>query len=227
MVCAKNFSLFSRYVCIIIINHMLFTHVPPDFRSPEGFTGTTHSIVSAGVIREMARRHGLAEPGLRGLDPACGSYMIPRVLRMMGAHIDAADIERSHCESAQIEAGYLNAQRKGLGTVVCASMTELQPAEPYDYIYTSLPFDWFKTEAMPDPRYAQALVRLIRPGGLIIIYSAETAMRGVEEIPVASRQVAYLTSHPAVNLVATHQFYTAPREGYDQQFTELVLATAA
>jgi hypothetical protein len=206
---------------------MIITHVPPDFRTPEGFTGTTHSIVSAGVVREMARRYGLAEPGHRIIDPACGSYMIPRTLRLMGAHVDAADIDPAHCKLALKEADHLNAAGIGAGTVICASMTELKPKKRYNGAYLSLPFDWFRTKVMPDLCYVEALVDLVEPGAPIVIDSAKAVMRGTEKIPVASHQIAYMTAHPAVTLAAVETFNTRSVRGYDEQFEELVFVTAA
>jgi SAM-dependent methyltransferase len=151
---------------------MKFSNVEGNFYIPPGFEGDSHTILPDSVVAAMADAYGLTGKYVRGLDPACGTYTIPRVLRSLGAPcIDASDISPQYVALSQKEADILASKGLGSGHVQCADMTDITD-KPYDYAYTSLPFTWFKDGPDIGVKYATSIRRLLKPEGLLLLDSA-------------------------------------------------------
>jgi hypothetical protein len=194
-----------------------------DFYVPDGFTGNIHTIAPDSVIASTVKRYMLNDKTLRGLDPACGIYTIPRVLRKLGApRVDASDIDPVLCKFSQQEADILTAAGLGSGTVSVADFLTLQPQAPYDFIFTSLPFTWFAPDHVLGPEYAQALARLLVKDGRLILDSGDMVVRDNKYIPVAKRQIDYFSAH-GFELLERQEYEVAPVPGFDTLFIEIAL----
>lgn len=197
--------------------------VKSDFHVPTDFSGYIAGILPDKVVALMAVKYRLSDSGLTGIDPACGAYTIPRVLRTMGAGaVDACDIDGKVAAVAQKQADELELKGLGTGEVYNVDFMRFKPKRNYDYIYTSLPFAWFMTEST-DSIYAQSLKHMLVPKGMLIIDSATHAVRDGQKIAFANRQLQYFTQH-GFKLVDKNEFITQKLEGFDSQFTELVFA---
>lgn len=193
--------------------------VEADFYVPPSYDGPTEAILPDSVVAATAQRYALVESERRGIDPACGSYTIPRVLRTLGGTcVDAADIDPSCCATAKDLANLLPA----IGDVINSDVMHLPQRYAYDYVYTSLPFAWFFEHGTePNHDYAWALGRLLRNRGLLIIDSADTAVRNGQEIPLADRQIDYFEANEFTLIDRITYETKTSKPGFDTRFTEL------
>ncbi|MDB5175553.1 MAG: hypothetical protein JWM81_411 [Candidatus Saccharibacteria bacterium] len=206
---------------------IMIVHVPGDFYVPRGFTGDTRTIVPDSVVMWMANEYDLTHNGLLGLDPACGAYTIPRVLRTLGAtQVDACDIDANNFKISSEEAASLTARGLGVGITKLGDMTQLFFDDKYDYIYTSLPFNWFGDDPL-SPHYAMTLRHLIADTGMLLIDSAIHVIREDKKVPVASRQIKYFealgfTLEKQINFTIDGQ-----NSNFDNSYSELVFRLSA
>lgn len=175
--------------------------------------GTPHPdyIVPDEIVLESARDYGLLAPGLRGLDPMCGVGTIPRVISAAGGHCDGIEIDHEHFRVAR-------SALPASVTLIEGDCLDLRPSR-YDYIYTSPPFKLFFTP--DDGRMAKAFMRMLDPGGHLVIDGADEIDWGSGPRRVADAQTRYFTDH-GFRHVQTLRFRTNPRHGWDDQFTELL-----
>lgn len=200
-----------------------------EFYVPPGFEGDTRTIVPDEVVTITAETFGLTELG-RGLDPACGAYTIPRVLRTLGVNVDAADTHSSAIAVSRHEAAKLDAEQEqnqgiGTGVVRLAALQNNYPDNLYDFIYTSLPFRWFDTPDA-DPVFASALRWNLTPEGLLVVDSAHQVERDGKALQVAANQVVYLENHGFRLLDLVTFEMPDPPEGSDGQYVELAFVRA-
>ncbi|HSE29447.1 MAG TPA: hypothetical protein VLA77_02580 [Candidatus Saccharimonadales bacterium] len=183
-------------------------HIPKDTKSNPLF------IVPDEVIKITAKKLGLNHGGLRGIDPACGVGTIPRVITQIGGSCDGIEIDSHQYNIAVREAKNSN--------VILGDFTKAE-SDKYNYIYTSLPFTWFKNE-YPLTKIATALKSMLTSDGKLIIDSTDIANRNAESWPLANVQAEYFKKH-GFKLDQTLTFTTTKRQDMtDNIFLELVFS---
>lgn len=202
--------------------HAATLHIQGDVYIPVGLLSDPHMIVPDEVVTSCAQEYKLAAPGLRGLDPMCGVGTIPRVISAMGGLCDAIDIDPHHHAIAKRELPI--SVKITLGD--CLNLPP--PAEPYDYIYTSVPFGWF--EPLPHglgADLATAFRRLLKPEGMLLLDSDDETKRDGRTWPLAKAQIDYFTYH-GFRFDESRRFIArSPKKDQDTTFTELKFSMAS
>ena len=125
-----------------------------------------------------------------GIDPMCGAGTIPRVIIGMGGACDAIDIDPHQYAITKQELPS-NASVK-LGD--CMRLPA--PVRRYDYVYTSIPFEWFNDYLHDIPRgLARSFRRLLRPGGILLIDTDDVTERDGRSWQFAKTQITYFVAN--------------------------------
>jgi len=198
--------------------------VPGNFAALERGIHVPHPewMVPDDVIEHCTREWGLLVPHEDGapkigIDPFAGTGSIPDVINRMGGYCEANELDEEHCRimEARLAAGSLIRQ----GDYKTIRTPNFYRG--YDYIYTSPPFARF---VGPDVDYGNLGERfhgMLAEDGVLIIDSASTAERNGHTIHPAAYTVLYF-SHYGFRLKDWRGFQTTPRNGCDNQFTELL-----
>lgn len=181
---------------------------------PKGLQTDPHFIVPDEVVARSAQKFGLLRPSMRGFDPMCGVGTIPRIIHQLGGHCDGMEIDERQYVVAKHAVSHDT-------SVLLGDCLSAVPLQVYDYVYTSPPFAWFKGGQLPGPKCAEAFRSFLKPGGTLIIDTADKAVRGIEAWNVADIQVRYFSNH-GFNLKQILKFKVVTKQGkIDSQFTEL------
>lgn len=128
---------------------------------------------------------------MKVLDPLCGLGTIPRVILAEGGDCIGveSDIERYTYAAAMVKGAdirYGDYRRENL------------PRSAFDYIFTSFPFEWFRSSAIishVNSDYAEWMKTHLSPHGSLLIDSLPLAHRENEYWPVAKNQSVYLINN--------------------------------
>lgn len=214
--------------------------IPPDTPHPE-------FVVPTEVTDFIIKEYGLADPRIKVIDPFLGNADFLDRVRNKGGRCDGIELDprqykittdRISLHEGMIVQGRLRPDseiRQGDSMVTPTRLLALG----YNAIYTSPPFTMIHDLAHNylDKRLARALNAMLHSGdGVLIIDSADSAVRDGKSYSPAADTVNYLTKPAAVypgaqyadayfNLRTSHRFtVNNPPEGCDDQFTELVFS---
>jgi predicted O-methyltransferase YrrM len=196
--------------------------VPPDvitegrFYIPEGAPNPEY-ILPDDVVLYTAQRYGLLQPNMRGIDPLVGTGTIPRVINKAGGDCIGIELDPTHHAIARRETPPGTVIRLGDCTKVYLPQYELG----LHYVYTSPPFDLILHHPAEMDKIAVAFGWMLRPGGMLVIDSADEAVRHGRPIRPAAATIALLSRY-GFHLQEALRFRTTSHEGGDDQFTELL-----
>ena len=190
------------------------------------------------VIDFVITEFSLNNPRHRVIDPFPGNARFLQRIRERGGRADGIELDPQQFaigteQLALIKPGQFTAiDGWTSGELKLGDCTKTTPnfMGSYSAIYTSPPFTLMHELAKErHPYIAVALYRMLHPEGVLIIDSADKALRNGRELTPALDTINYLTNAGKASVdglfsfVASHKFtVTEPPNGCDGQFTELV-----
>jgi phosphoglycerate dehydrogenase-like enzyme len=193
------------------LQHALVVPIEGSIFVPEGMVRDPASILPDEVVEYTAQRYDLHHK--RGCDLMCGVGTIPRVITRLGGICNAWEIDPEQQRVANETLG--GRLWVGLGDAL-----KYSAEERYDYIYTSVPFSWFKPGAEPSAQLGRAFWRTLKPGGILIIDSDDFTVRGDQAWSLANRQIEYFERH-GFQFDESVRYITTGESAGDSTFTEL------
>jgi|GEM_PF-3367857 len=195
---------------------------------PVGLKSDPRFLVPEAVVELTTDRYELATPGRRGIDPMCGIGTMPRIIQRMGGKCDAIEIDSNQYTIARSE----------LSTGADIKLADCLTKEMggtlegvYDYVYTSVPFLWFKDypDGGPSDRPGDGLRdklgpsfrRMLKRRGILIIDCDDIAVRDGRSWPLAKYEIDYFTQHGFRFDESTRFSLKKPGERGDSTFTEI------
>jgi len=185
------------------------------FHVPEGAPRPEY-ILPDDVVEDRARRYGFLLPGVRVIDPMCGTGTIPRVINRLGGECHGIELDPVHYAIAASETPPGTVLVQGDCTKV---IMPYHTRGGYHYIYTSIPF-YILLSRYPDDRLAITFNRLLAPGGGVLIDSARSAARHDQTVNPAAATIRYFGRHH-MYLRDEQTFLATAPDGCDTEFTEL------
>jgi hypothetical protein len=189
--------------------------VPEGALDVPGFDPRT--IMPDEVAADIAERYGFIKEGRIGVDLMAGVATVSRVHRKLGGHCLAVEQNPDLCEVI----------RKALPDIDLTEgdCNDYEPPHPLDHGHLSPSFLASLEGSLGE--LAKTLIRVLKPGAIVVIDSDDfTKRRGPRE-PLAPRQIDYFTSHGLL-FERTHRYVVEhPASGVPQDtgFTEIVLRT--
>lgn len=169
------------------------------------------------VILYTANRYGFLMPNMRGIDPLVGTGTIPRVINEAGGDCMGIELDPEHYEIAKRETPP--------GTILtlgdCTKLYRPEYELGLHYIYTSPPFDLILNYPSEMRKIAVAFGWMLRPGGMLVIDSADEAVRHGKTVKPAAATIALLAGY-GFHLHEALPFHTPQQGDCDNQFTELL-----
>lgn len=158
----------------------------------------------------------------------CGIGTMPRIIQRMGGNCDAIEIDADQYAIARSE---LSA-RADIKLADCLTKEIGVTLEGvYSYIYTSVPFLWFRDYLDGGPfdqpgdelhdKLGPAFRRMLKHSGILIIDCDDTAIRDGRSWPLANYEIDYFTQHGFRFDESTRFSLKEPEKRGDSTFTEL------
>jgi len=157
---------------------------------PSGHETESHIVIPDSIVNFCIDRYGLCEDGVRGIDPMCGLGTIPRVINAQGGQCWGIEKdERRYTTTASVvDPTYL----------YLGDFRQHPLEDQYNYVFTSMPFEWFENSRsvkMLNPRYARRLRRFLSSDGFLLLDTVWKAQREGVERNIAESQSQYLEKH--------------------------------
>jgi SAM-dependent methyltransferase len=213
---SRQFSTFYELLYPMIMSESkdeidTYVKIMTDIHIPKGLKTDPRFIVPDEVVRLCAEEFGLVT--LIGIDPMCGVGTIPRVIAELGGRCDAIDVDPTQVAIARHELSDSVLLMQGDSLKVQLPIT-------YDYIYTSVPFVWFASAALPNDELGRVFRQILKPGGTLLVDSDQTTERDGQTWHLAERQKQYFSKHN-FRFETDRRFRLSQKSAGDARFVEL------
>lgn len=157
--------------------------------APKCYDGITNFMTPDQIVHYCVDRYGLANPGIKVIDPFCGLGTIPRVINDRGGDCLGVEIDN---ERFQVALTVIDKERLIRGD--CLHIETLE--HHFHCIFTSLPCEWFKGTIEDIPlSYVKKFKYFLQENGFIILDTVSSVYRDGETWLVASKQCDYFEKH--------------------------------